>query len=443
LNNKETTLLKGKKNMNPNKYSMDTLAVRAGYTPDSDQHAAIPPIYQTNSYTFDSAEYAANLFNLSQPGNIYTRLGNPTVAVLEERIAALDGGVAAVAMASGHAIIFNTILNLAQAGDEIVSSICIYGGAINLLGVTLRNLGINVTFVDPDDFEAWEKAITPKTKALFVEVVGNPNANVADISRLAEIAHSHNIPLIADSTLTTPILCRPLEHGADYVIHSATKYLCGHGNSMAGVVVDGGTFSFLGNDRFPQYNNPDKSYHGICFAKDVGPAAFAVRLRTLCLRDTGACLSPFNAFMVLTGMETLHLRMPRHCENAMAVAGFLQESPHVEAVYYPGLPGSRYRELVRKYLPDGSGSVFTFVMKGGRTAGAKLIDSVRLFQHVANLGDNRSLISHPATTTHSQLSDEQLLASGVTPGTVRLSVGIEGAADLIADLEQAIAAAVK
>lgn len=425
--------------MDYTKLTPDTLAVRAGYTPEGTEHAGVAPIYQTNAYAFSSVEYAKNLFNLSEPGNIYTRLNNPTVAVLEEKITALEGGVAAVAMASGHATIFNTILNLAGSGDEIVSSRCIYGGAINLLGVTLRNLNINVTFVDPDDFDAWERAVTPRTKALFVEAVGNPNANIADIERLALIAHSHNIPLIVDSTMATPIMCRPIDFGADLVIHSATKYLGGHGNSMAGVVVDAGKFPFLGNEKFPQYNSPDPSYHGISFAKDVGAAAFAVRLRVLLLRDIGACLSPFNAFLVQQGMETLHLRMRSHCANALAVARYLERNPAVDFVNYPGLASSPYHTLMQKYMPGGAGSVFTFGLKGGREAGARFIDSLRLFMHVANLGDVRSLVSHPATTTHSQLSDEQLAQAGITPGTVRLSVGIEGVDDIIADLDQAIA----
>ena len=423
--------------------SLDTLAVHAGYTPEGTEHATVPPIYQTNAYSFESVEYAKNLFNLSQPGNIYTRLNNPTVAVLEDKLAAMDGGAAAVAMASGHAVIFNTILNLANAGDEIVSSLCIYGGAINLLGVTLKNIGIKTTFVDPDDFEGWERAITPKTKALFVEIVGNPNANVADLERLAQLAHSHGIPLIADSTFTTPCLCKPLDFGADLVIHSATKFLGGHGNSMAGVVVDSGRFPFLDNPKFPQYNTPDQSYHGLVFAKDAAAAPFAIRMRTLLLRDIGACLSPFNAFLIQQGMETLHLRMRRHCDNAQAIAEFLHGNPNVEFVHYPGLPDNRYHALAQKYLPKGCGSVFTFGLRGGREAGEAFINSCGLFGHVANVGDTRSLVIHPATTTHSQLSDRQLVDAGITAGTVRLSAGIEDAADLIADLEQAIAKAVR
>ncbi len=426
--------------MSQQNYRLDTLAVHGGYTPDAAQHATVPPIYQTNAYTFASVEHAAGLFELSQSGNIYSRLTNPTVSVLEEKTAALDGGAAAIALASGHAAIFNTMLNLATAGDEIVSSLCIYGGAINLFGVTLDRIGIKVKFVDPDDFEAWEAAITPKTKALFVEVVGNPNANVADLERLAALAHSHGIPLIADATFTPPPLCRPIDFGADFVVHSATKFLGGHGNSMAGVVVDSGKFAFAGNPRFPLYNQPDPSYHGIVYAKDAGPAPFAARMRTLLLRDVGACLSPFSAFLIQQGMETLHLRMRRHCDNALIVAQYLKEHKDVSFVHYPGLPDNQYYALAQKYLPNGAGSVFTFGLKGGREAGGKLIDSVKLFSHVANVGDTRSLIIHPATTTHSQLTEQQLVQAGITSSTIRLSIGIEDPADLIADLEAAIAA---
>lgn len=418
-------------------YSLDTLAVHAGYTPDSAEHCTVPPIYQSNAYAFESVEHAKSLFELKTPGNIYSRLTNPTVSILEERVNAMEGGVGAVAMASGHAAMFNTFLNLAETGDEIVSSLMIYGGAINMMGVTLNRLGIKVRFVDPDDFDAWEAAINDRTKALFVEVVGNPNANVADLEKLADIAHRHNIPLVVDSTLTTPCLIRPIEHGADIVVHSATKYLGGQGNSMAGVVVDSGNFRFEDNERFPQYNTPDVSYHGLVFGKDCGNAGFITRLRALLLRDIGACLSPFNAFLVLTGMETLPLRMRRHCDNAMAVAEFLQAHPAVESVNYPLLQGNRYYETARKYLPNGASSCFTFVLKGGLSAGIQFMESLKLFRNVSNLGDTRSMVSHPATTTHSQLSEQQMADSGITPGTVRISVGIEGEQDLIADLDQA------
>lgn len=424
------------------KMKFDTLAVHAGYDPSARPNTTAVPIYQSNAYVFDSVDHAASLFSLSEAGNIYTRLNNPTVSIFEERVNALEGGVGAVAMASGHAAIFNTMLNLAGAGDEVVSSITIYGGAINMLGVTLGNIGIKTTFVDPDDFDAWEGAITPRTKALFAEVVGNPHANVADIARIAEIAHRHGIPLIADSTFTTPYLIRPFEYGADIVIHSATKFLGGQGTSMAGVVVDSGNFRFADNERFPWYNTPDQSYHGVTFGKDVGNAGFIARLRALLLRDVGACLSPFNAFMILQGIETLPLRMRRHCDNALAVAKYLSGNSRIQSVRYPHLEGDPYYPLAQKYLPLGSGSVFTFELAGGREAGARLIGNLKLLKLVANVGDTRSLIIHPATTTHSQLSEEQLAASGITAGTVRLSIGIEDVEDIIADLDQAIAKSV-
>ena len=418
----------------------DTLMIHAGTQPDPETHAVNLPIYQATAYTFDSTDHAKRLFELSEAGNIYTRLMNPTVDALERRVAALDGGVAAVAMASGHAVMFNSFLNLANAGDEIVSSACIYGGAINMMGVTLDRIGIKVKFVDPDDMQAWENAVTDRTRAFFVEAVGNPNANVADIRAIAEIAHRHGVPLFVDSTFTTPALLRPIEHGADYVIHSATKFLGGHGTSMCGIVTDAGTFSFKNNPRFSLYNQPDVSYHGVVFA-DTGAAAFATRLRTMMLRDLGACCAPFNAFLIMQGIETLSLRMSRHSENALAVAAFLEAHPAVETVNYPGLASNRYHALAAQYLPKGAGSVFTFALKGGREAGGRFIDALRLVSHVANVGDVRTLVIHPATTTHSQLSDRQLSEAGITPGTVRLSVGLEDVADIIADLEQAIAQA--
>lgn len=426
-----------------NNYRFETLAVHAGYTPEERTHAQHVPIYLTNAYTFDNTAHAAALFELKEAGNIYTRLQNPTCSALEERIAALEGGVGALAFSSGHAAIFNTILNLAGQGDEIVSSICIYGGAINLLGVTFERLGIKVRFVDPDDLDAWENAVNEHTKLFFTEAIGNPNANVADLSALAEIAHRHGVPLAVDSTFTTPYLLRPMDFGADIVIHSATKFLSGQGNVMAGLVVDSDKFSWMGNPRFPLYSEPDPSYHGVVFGKDYGGAGFITRLRALVMRDVGACLSPFNAFLVLNGLETLALRVRRHCDNALTIAKFLQNHSAVETVHYPGLESDPYHERQQKYCPNGAGSVFTFTLKGGREAGARLIDSVKLIEHVANVGDTRTLIIHPATTTHSQLTDEQLAASGITPGTIRLSVGIEAPEDIIADLEQALAAAGK
>ena len=422
-------------------YGFDTLMVHAGTQPDPDTHAVALPIYQTTAYTFDSVDHAARLFELKEAGNIYSRMSDPTVDALERRIAALDGGIGALAMSSGHAVMFNTFLNLAGAGDEIVSSICIYGGAINMMGVTLDRIGIKVRFVDPDDLDAWEAAVNERTKAFFVEGIGNPNANVADIGAIAEIAHRHGIPMVVDSKFTTPYLQRPIEYGADFVIHSATKFLGGHGTAMCGIVTDAGTFDFSGNPRFPLYNEPDVSYHGVVFAKDCGKAGFITRLRTMMLRDLGACCAPLNAFLIMQGIETLSLRMRRISDSALEIARHLKAHPDVAFVNYPGLESSRYYDRVQRYLPKGAGGVFTFGLHGGRERGARLIDSLELIMHVTNVGDARTLISHPASTTHSQLSDEQLAESGIRPETVRLSVGLEDPADLIADLDQAIAAA--
>lgn len=428
------------KGLEERQFGFDTLMVHAGTGPDPVTHAVTTPVYQTTAYTFDSVEHAKRLFELKEAGNIYTRLSNPTVDALERRVAALDGGVGALAMASGHAAMVHAFLNLAGEGDEIVSSICIYGGAINMMGVTLGRIGIKVKFVDPGDLQAWEDAVTDRTKAFFVEAIGNPNANVADIEKIAAIAHRHGIPMIVDSTFTTPYLIRPIEFGADYVMHSATKFLGGHGTAMCGIITDAGTFQFKDNPRFPLYNEPDVSYHGVVFA-DCGNQAFILRLRALMLRDLGACCAPMNAFLILQGIETLSLRMRKHSDNALAIAKYLEKHPQVRFVNYPGLESSPYYQLAQKYLPKGAGGVFTFGLKGGRETGAKFIDSLKLFGHVANVGDVRSLVIHPATTTHSQLSDEQLEESGITAETIRLSIGIEDVEDLIADLEQAIAAA--
>lgn len=424
------------------KYRSQTLAVHAGYSPDSDTHSVVPPIHQTTAYSFDDTEYAKELFELKRGGNIYTRLQNPTSDAFELRMAALDGGVAALSFASGHAAIFSSLFNLASAGDEIVSSINIYGGAVNLLDKSLRRLGLSTTFVNPDDLNAWENAVTDKTKAFFVETVGNPNANVADIEKIAQIAHKYGIPFLVDSTFTTPALLRPIELGADFVIHSATKFIGGHGTSMGGVVVDSGNFVFKGNPRFPDYNAPDPSYHGIVFA-DLGSTAFITRLRTLILRDFGACISPFNSFLLMQGLQTLSLRMERHSQNAQKTAEFLEQHQAVRAVHYPGLKSSPYYELTKRILPQGAGSVFTFEIEGGREAAARFIDSLELVMNVANVGDVRSLVIHPATTTHSQLSDEQLLACGIAAGTIRLSVGIEDISDILEDIESALQKAVQ
>lgn len=416
----------------------NTKMIHAGQKMDSDTMSRALPLYQTTAYGFKSVQHAADLFELKEPGNIYTRLQNPTNGVLEERVAALDGGIGGVATASGHAAMLMAFMNLCSEGDEFVSSICIYGGAINMMGVSLKRVGINVKFVEPDDLDAWEKAITDKTKFFFVEGVGNPNANVADIEKIAEIAHKHGIPLIVDSTFTTPYLLRPIEWGADIVIHSATKFLGGHGNSMEGLVIDSGNFKWLGNPRFPLFNEPDPSYHGVVFAKDYGNAGFITRLRALIMRDYGAVASPFNSYMILMGVETLSLRMQRHSDNALKVAEFLENSKYVDAVNYPGLKSSKYHKLAEKYLPNGCGGVFTFALKGTRETGAKFIEALKLFSHVANVGDTRSLVIHPASTTHSQLTDEQLKEAGITPTTIRLSIGLEDINDIIGDLKNAM-----
>lgn len=423
-------------------YHLETLSLHGGYQHQSSTHSVGVPLYLTNAYAFDSAEHAKNLFSLSDEGNIYSRLSNPTVDILEKRIAALDGGVGAVAFASGHAAIFNTILNLAQAGDEIVSSIRIYGGAVNMLGVTLKRLGIHVRFVDPSDLDAWEAAVNEKTRAFFFETIGNPNVDLADIQAISSIAHKHGIPVIADSTFTTPALCRPLTLGADFVVHSATKFLSGHGSVMGGLVVDSGNFSFVDNPRFPLYNQPDESYHGLVYAS-LGKNAFLARLRSLIMRDVGACLSPFNALQILYGIETLVLRMERHSQNALCVAQWLQEQKEVDFVHYPLLPDSRDYPLAKKILCNGAGGVLTFGLKGGKEAGVRFINSLRLFVHCANVGDAKSLVIHPATTTHSQLSKQQLEQAQITEGTIRLSVGIERIDDILADLETAIKQAVE
>ncbi len=424
-------------------YGFDTLSLHAGFSGDKTEGSTEVPIHATSAYKFDSTEHAQQLFELKEAGNIYSRLGNPTVSVLEQRVAALEKSPAAVAFSSGHAAIFTTLLTLAQAGDEIISSINIYGGAINMLAVTMKNIGIDVKFVSGNDPADWEALVTPKTKAMFLEIVGNPNANVSDLSPISEVAKKHGIPFIVDSTFTTPALIQPIDYGANIIIHSATKFMGGHGNSLAGIVVDCGNFVFKDNPRFPQYNQPDVSYHGVEFATAFGNIGFAIRLRALFLRDLGGCLSPFNAFMILQGVETLSLRMQRHTSNALALATHLQKHPHITFVNYSGLSDSPYYPLAQKYLNGNGGAVFTFGITGGRQTGAKFIDSLNLVANVANVGDTKSQVIHPATTTHSQLNAEQLKASGITEETIRVSVGIEDIADIIADFDQAIANAVK
>lgn len=421
----------------PENLKFDTLAVHGGQEPDSATGSRAVPIYQTTAYNFRDADHAANLFGLKEAGNIYTRLTNPTTDVFEKRVAALENGVGALAFSSGHAAIFGSILNIAQAGDEIVSSSTLYGGTYNMFEHNLPRLGVKVHFVDASIPENFEKAINENTKALYAETIGNPKADVLDIEKVAAIAHKHGIPLIVDSTFASPYLCRPIDFGADIVIHSATKFIGGHGTSMGGVVVDGGKFDW-NNGKFPILSEPDASYHGLSYAKDVGAAAFITRLRTQVLRDFGACISPFNSFLLLIGLETLSLRMQRHAENALKVAKFLEQHALVSWVSYPGLETSAEHEKAKKYLPKGAGSIFTFGIKGGVPAGKKFINSLKLFSLLANVGDAKSLVIHPASTTHSQLSPEQLESAGVQPDLIRISIGIEDAEDIIADLDQAL-----
>ena len=420
------------------KYAFETLQVHGGQEPDPTTLSRAVPIYLTSSYVFKNSEHGANLFGLKEPGNIYTRLMNPTTDVLEKRVAALEGGIGALATASGSAAITYAVLNIAGAGDEIVSASSLYGGTYNLFKHTLARLGIKVNFVDSTDPENFRAAITEKTKALYAETMGNPKVNVLDIEAVAKIAHEAGVPLIVDNTVPSPYLVRPIEHGADIVVHSATKYIGGHGTSLGGIIVDSGKFKW-DNGKFPELTEPDPSYHGISYTKDVGEAAFIVKARVQILRDTGACISPFNAFMLLQGLETLSLRMERHCANALKIAEYLEKHPKVAWVNYPGLSSNENHALAKKYLHNGYGALFTFGIKGGLEAGVKFIDSVKLFSLLANIGDAKSLIIHPASTTHQQLNEEDLLSSGVTKDLIRLSIGIENVDDLIADLDQAFA----
>jgi O-acetylhomoserine (thiol)-lyase len=421
-----------------NEWRLDTLAVHGGQSPDPTTRARAVPIYQTTSYTFDDTNHAARLFALQEFGNIYTRLMNPTTDVLEKRVAALEGGVAALALASGQAAETLAILTLAPAGAEIVSTTSLYGGTYNLFHYTLPKLGINVRFVDADDFDALRAAINDKTKAVYTETVGNPKLDVVDIEQLAAIAHEHGLPLVIDNTTPSPALVRPLEWGADIVVASATKFLGGHGTSLGGVIVDGGKFDWAASGRFPDFVAPDPSYHGVSFTEAFGPLAFILKARVQGLRDTGAALSPFNAFLLLQGIETLHLRLQRHSDNALAVAEFLNAHPGVEWVNYPGLPSSPYHERAQKYLPDGAGALVTFGIRGGYEAGKKFIGELKLFSLLANIGDAKSLVIHPASTTHQQLTAEEQLSTGVTPELIRLSVGIEDPRDILADLDRAL-----
>ncbi len=417
----------------------DSLTVHAGQEPDPATGSRAVPIYQTTAYNFRDSAHAANLFALQESGNIYTRIMNPTTDVLEKRIAALEGGVGALAFASGHAAISAAIFNIAQAGDEIVSSSTLYGGTYNMFAYTLPRLGVKVTFVDPRDPANFATAITPRTKAIYAEAIGNPKIDVLDLAAVAAVAHANGLPLIIDSTFTSPYLCRPFDFGADIVVHSATKFIGGHGTSMGGLVVDGGKFDWACGGKFPLLSDPDPSYHGLRYTEALGPQAFIIRLRTQILRDLGACLSPFNSFLLLQGLETLHLRMRRHSDNALAVAEHLAAHERVAWVSYPGLKSHPDHLKAEKYLPKGAGAILTFGIKGGLEAGRKFIDSLRLFSLLANVGDAKSLVIHPASTTHSQLTSEQRAAAGVPDDMVRLSMGLEDPADLIADLDQALA----
>jgi len=419
------------------KFSFETLQLHAGQTVGDTKSRAVP-IYQTTSFVFDDTEDAADLFALRKAGNIYTRITNPTTSVFEERINALEGGVGALAVASGMAAITYVFLTLAHAGDHIVSSKTVYGGSYNLFKLTLPRYGINTTFVDPDNFGEIEAAINENTKALFVETLGNPLANVADLEKWAEIAHKHKIPLVVDNTFATPYLINAFSHGVDIIVHSATKFIGGHGTSIAGVIVDSGKFDWEGSGKFPQLVEEDPSYHNLSYTRDVGPAAFITNVRTQLLRDTGAALSPFNAFLLLQGLETLSLRVERHIENTKKVIDFLANHPKVESVNYPGLENSKYYELAKKYLPKGAGSIFSFDVVGGEEAARKVIDSLEIFSNLANVADAKSLVVHPASTTHGQLSPEELDYTGITPSQIRLSIGLENADDLIEDLRLAL-----
>lgn len=425
--------------MEPKQPSIETLLLHAGHTPDPSSLSRAVPIYQTTSYVFKSSEHAASLFGLKEFGNIYTRLMNPTTDVLEQRLAALDGGVGALAVASGQAAITYAVLNITKAGQNIISTNYLYGGTYNLFHYTLPKLGITVKFVDSSDPENIRRAIDANTRLVYTESVGNPKNNVDDFEAIAKIAHEAGIPFVVDNTVTTPYLFKPLDHGADIVVYSLTKFIGGHGTSIGGAVVDGGKFPW-NNGRFPEITEPDPSYHGLKYWEALGNLSYILKMRVTLLRDTGACLSPFNAFQLIQGLETLHVRMPRHVENARSVAAWLEKHPLISWVNYPGLASHKDHARARKYLPKGEGAIIGFGIKGGMEAGKKFIDNVKLLSHLANIGDAKSLVIHPASTTHQQLSEEEQLASGVSPDFIRLSVGLENIDDIIADIQQALEA---
>lgn len=427
--------------MSNKNYKFETLQLHVGQEePDVASGARAVPIYQTTSYVFKNSDEAEARFALKDAGNIYGRLTNSTQDVFEKRIAALEGGVAALATASGAAAIDYTIRSLAVAGDHVVASNTIYGGTYNLLEHTLPDYGITTTFVDPDDISNFENAIQDNTKLLYIETLGNPNSNVADIEEIAKIAHKHKIPLVVDNTFATPYLVRPIEYGADIVVHSATKFIGGHGTAIGGVIVDSGKFDWIGSGKFPSLVEPNPSYHGVSFAKDVGAAAFVTKIRAILLRDTGATISPFHAFLFLQGLETLSLRVERHTENALKVVEYLNNHPQVEKVNHPSLASGEQKRLYDKYFPNGGGSIFTFEIKGDDTTAKKFIDHLEIFSLLANVADVKSLVIHPASTTHSQLSDEEKLEQGIRPNTIRLSIGTEHIDDIIADLDEAFKA---
>ncbi|MFT5114613.1 MAG: O-acetylhomoserine (thiol)-lyase [Parasphingorhabdus sp.] len=422
-------------------FGIETLCLHAGQLPDPTTGSRAVPIYQTASYVFDNADHAASLFNLQTFGNVYSRLGNPTCAVLEERIAALESSRAGLAVGSGMAAQMVALLTLLEAGDELVSASTLYGGTYSQFDVTFRRMGINTHFVDPDDPENFAKAITPKTKAIYAETVGNPVNNVLDIAAVAAIAHDAGIPLVMDNTFASPYLCRPVEHGADIVVHSATKFIGGHGTSIGGLVIDGGKFPW-DNGKFPMMTEPSKGYHGVQFYETFGDFGFMMKARMETLRTLGPSMSPFNAFMFLQGLETLPVRMDRHCANAQAVAEYLLAHERVSWVNFPGLPDNKYHDLAKRYLPKGAGSVLSFGIKGGQAAGIKFIDSVQFLSHLANIGDAKTLVIHPSSTTHRQLSEEEQIVAGVSPDMIRLSVGLESVDDILWDLDQALSASI-
>jgi len=420
---------------------IETVAIHGGFEPDPTTKAVAVPIYQTTSYAFDDTQHGADLFDLKVQGNIYTRIMNPTTDVLEKRVAAMEGGIGALGLASGMAAITNTVFTLCEAGDNIVTTTTLYGGTYNLFAHTLPQLGIEARFADPRDVDAMAALIDDRTKVVFCESIGNPAGNVVDIGAMADMAHAHGVPLVVDNTVPSPYLCRPFEHGADIVVHALTKYMGGHGTTIGGVIVDSGNFPWAEHaDRFPRLNQPDVSYHGVVYTEALGPAAFIGRARVVPLRNMGAAISPFNSFLVLQGIETLPVRMDRHCENALAVANYLQSHPQVEWVRYAGLEGSPDKPLVDKYMGGRASSILSFGITGGKEAGARFIDALKLAVRLVNIGDAKTLACHPSTTTHRQLNPEELAKAGVSEDLVRLSIGIEHIDDIIADLDQALAA---